>query len=66
MAVNKAGVAITIKAFLPIGKSLDEQFIALSLVKDAKDTGEYDLLLKAATEVEIKTESKTRRMEEDK
>ncbi|UOF80347.1 hypothetical protein [Caudoviricetes sp.] len=64
MAINQPGVAITIKAFLPTGKTLDEQFIALSIVKDAKDSGNYDLLLAAAHDVSIKTEAKTRRVED--
>lgn len=63
MAINQSGVAITIKAFLPTGKTLDEQFTALSLVKDATDSGNYDLLLRASKDVSIKTEAKTRRVE---
>jgi hypothetical protein len=63
MAVNKSGVAITIKAFLPTGKTLDQQFFALSLVKDATESGNYDLLLAASSDVSIKTEAKTRRLE---
>jgi hypothetical protein len=63
MAVNQSGVAITIKAFLPTGKTLDEQFLALSLVKDATESGNYDLLLAASSDVSIKTEAKTRRLE---
>lgn len=64
MGVNQTGIAITIKAFLPIGKTLDQQFIALSIVKEAKDSGNYDMLLAAARDVSIKTESKTRRVGE--
>jgi hypothetical protein len=63
MAVNQSGVAITIKAFLPTGKTLDEQFNALSIVRDAKESGNYDLLLSCAEDVSIKTEAKTRRLE---
>jgi hypothetical protein len=63
MAVNQSGVAITIKAFLPTGKTLDQQFLALSLVKDATESGNYDLLLAASSDVSIKTEAKTRRLE---
>ena len=64
MAINQQGVAITIKAFLPTGKTLDEQFAALGIVKAAHETGDYSALLKAAHDVEVKTESKTRRIEE--
>lgn len=63
MAINQPGVAITIKAFLPTGKTLDEQFEALSIVKTAHETSDYSALLQAAHDVEVKTESKTRRIE---
>lgn len=59
---NQTGIAIVIKAFLPTGKSLDEQFAALSAVKTAHETGDYSELLKAATIEEVKTEQKTRRI----
>ncbi|MDX8537080.1 hypothetical protein RFM23_05510 [Mesorhizobium abyssinicae] len=61
---NQTGIAITIKAFLPTGKTLDEQFAALSIVKDAHSTGDYSALLKAAGVEEVKTEQKTRRIED--
>lgn len=60
---NVTGIAIVVKAFLPTGKTLDEQFEALSLVKDAHASGDYSKLLAAASIDEIKTEQKTRRME---
>lgn len=63
MAVNQSGIAIVLKAFLPTGKTLDEQFAALSIVKAAHKTGDYAALLRAAQDVEIKTEAKTRRIE---
>jgi hypothetical protein len=63
MATNQNIIAITIKAALPTGKTLDEQFAALSIVKQAHETGDYAPLLKAAQDVEIKTEAKTRRVE---
>ena len=63
MATNQNVIAIQIKAFLPTGKTLDEQFAALSIVKTAHETGDYSALLKAAQDVEIKTEAKTRRVE---
>ena len=64
MAINQSGIAIVVKAFLPTGKTLDEQFAALSIVKTAHETGDYAALLRAAQDVEIKTEAKTRRIEE--
>lgn len=63
MAVNQSGIAISIKAFLPTGKTLDEAFNALSLVKAAHESGDYTALLAAAQIDEIKTEQKTRRIE---
>lgn len=63
MATNQNVIAISIKAFLPTGKTLDEQFAALSIVKNAHETGDYSALLAAAQDVEIKTEAKTRRVE---
>lgn len=64
MASNVQGIAITIKAFLPTGKTLDEQFEALSLVKTAHASGDYADLLKAANIDEVKTEQKVRRIED--
>lgn len=64
MATNQTGIAIVIKAWLPAGKSLDEQFEALSLVKTAHETSDYSALLAASRVEEVKTEQKTRRMEE--
>lgn len=63
MAHNQTGIAIVIKAFLPTGKTLDEQFTALSIVKDAHANGDYSTLLLAAQIDEVKTEQKTRRVE---
>lgn len=59
---NQTGVAIVIKAFLPTGKSLDEQFNTLSLVKAAHESGDYTEVLKAAQIDEVKAEQKTRRV----
>jgi hypothetical protein len=61
---NQTGIAITIKAFLPTGKTLDEVFEALSIVKTAHATGDYSAVLKAALVEEVKTEQKTRRIED--
>lgn len=63
MATNQTGIAIVIKAFLPTGKTLDETFAALSIVKQAHETGDYAPLLAAASVEEVKTEQKTRRVE---
>ena len=60
---NQNGIAITIKGFLPTGKTLDETFAALSIVKQAHETGDYAPLLAAAKVEEVKTEQKTRRVE---
>lgn len=64
MAKNETGIAITIKAWLPTGKGLDEQYAALSLVKAAHETGDYAPLLAAAKVEAVGTDSKTRRVEE--
>lgn len=61
---NQTGIAITIRAFLQTGKTLNEQFEALSIVKTAHETGDYSALLKAATVEDVKTEQKTRRIED--
>lgn len=65
MATNVPGVAIVIKAFLPTGKTIDEQFAALSLIKEAHATGDYSKVLAAAKIEEVKAEQKTRRMEDE-
>lgn len=62
---NVTGIAITIKAFLPTGKTIDEQFDALSLVKQAHETGDYSAVLAAAKIDEVKAEQKTRRVEDE-
>lgn len=61
---NQTGIAIVIKAFLPTGKTLDEQFNALSIVKTAHETGDYAPLLAAASVEEVKAEQKTRRVDD--
>lgn len=64
MATNQTGIAIVIKAFLPTGKTLDETYAALTVVKTAHETGDYAPLLSIAKIDEVKTEQKTRRVEE--
>lgn len=59
---NQTGIAISIIAFLPTGKSLDEQFAALTIVKAAHESGDYGPLLAAAKVENVKTEQKTRRI----
>lgn len=65
MAKNQTGIAIVIKAFLPTGSTIDEQFEALSIVKNAHASGDYTALLKAAKVEEVKTEQKTRRVDDE-
>lgn len=60
---NQTGIAIVIKAFLPTGKSLDDQFAALTIVKAAHESGDYTEVLKAAQIDEVKAEQKTRRVD---
>lgn len=60
---NQTGIAIVIKAFLPTGKTIDEQYEALTKVKEAHASGDYGTLLNSATIEEVKTEQKTRRVE---
>ena len=64
MATNQTGIAIIIKAFLPTGKTLDETYAALTVVKTAHETGDYAPLLAAAKIDEVKTEQKTCRVED--
>jgi len=61
---NQTGIAIVVKAFLPTGKTLDEQFNALSIVKTAHETGDYAPLLAAASVEEVRAEQKTRRIDD--
>lgn len=61
---NQTGIAITIHAFLPTGRSIEEQFEALSLVKTAHETGDYSAVLKAAAIEKVRSEQKTRRVED--
>lgn len=61
---NISGIAVTIKAFLPTGKTLDEQFAALTLVKEAHASGDYSKVLSAAKIDDVKAEQKTRRVED--
>lgn len=62
---NQAGIQITIKAWLPTGKTIDEQFEALSIVKNAHASGDYAALLTASKIEAVQTEQKTRRMDDE-
>ena len=63
MATNQPGIAITIKAWLPVEGPLEAQIEALTMVKQAHETGDYAPLLAAATIDEVKSEQRTRRVE---
>ncbi|WP_421930028.1 hypothetical protein [Nitratireductor rhodophyticola] len=65
MAKNQQGIAIVIKAWLPTGDTIDEQFERIGLVKTAHETGDYAPVLSAAKIDEVKAEQKTRRVEEE-
>ncbi len=53
---------IKIKAHLPVGKSLEEAHAALTLAKNAQETGEYSNLLASATILDVTVEQRTRRI----
>lgn len=65
MAKHIQGIAITIKAFLPTGSTIDEQFATLGMVKDAHASGDYSAVLKVAKIDEVKSEQKTRRVDDE-
>jgi hypothetical protein len=56
---------IKIKAQLAVGKTLDEAHAALTLAKNAQETGDYSELLKAATILEVTVDQKNRRVDPD-
>jgi len=64
MATNQTGISITIKAWLPVTGSISEQIAKLQMVEAAHTTGDYAELLKASSVEDIKTEQKTRRIED--
>jgi hypothetical protein len=53
---------IKIKAHLPVGKSLEEAHAALTLAKEAQETGDYRELLNAATILDVTVDQRTRRI----
>lgn len=59
---NQNGIAVTIKGFLPTGKTLDEQFSAMSLVRAAQgNTYEIAELINSLTDFSFDAQMKTRR-----
>lgn len=61
---NQTGIAITIKAWLPVTGPISEQIAKLQLVENAHASGDYAELLKASTVEDVKAEQKTRRMDD--
>jgi hypothetical protein len=53
---------IKIKAQLPVGKTLEEAHAALTLAKEAQETGDYTNLLAAATIIDVTVDQRTRRI----
>lgn len=53
---------IKLKAQLPVGKTVEDAHAALTMAKDAKDSGDYSNLLKHATVLEVSVDQKTRRI----
>ena len=59
---NQNGIAVTIKGFLPTGKTLDEQFHAMSLVRGAQDDDSAMAeLINSLTDFTFDAQMKTRR-----
>ena len=61
---NQNGIFIVLKAWLPVEGSISEQITKLQMVEAAHASGDYADLLKAAKVEDIKTEQKTRRVED--
>ena len=59
---NKNVLEIKIKAYLPVGKSLEEAHAALTLAKDAQESGDFSSLLQKAVIVNVSVDQKTRRI----
>jgi hypothetical protein len=53
---------IKIKAHLTVGKTLEEAHDALSLARDAQETGDYSELLSVADILEVTVDQRTRRI----
>lgn len=52
---------IKIKAHLQVGKTIEEAHDALTLARNAQETGDYADLLAAATILDVTVDQKTRR-----
>lgn len=65
MARNQSGLAINIKAFLVLTPNdLNQNLAALTLAKEAHETGDYTALLAAASVDEVQVAQKSRRVED--
>lgn len=53
---------IKIKAHLPVGKTIEEAYAALTLAKTAQETGDYGPMLIGATILEVTVDQRTRRI----
>lgn len=62
---NQNGIFIVLKAWLPVTGSISEQIAKLQMVEKAHASGDYAELLGAAKVEEIKTEQKTRRVDDE-
>lgn len=63
---NANVLQIKIKAQLPVGTTLDEAHAALTIAKNAQETGDYSELLKAATVLDVSVDQKTIRVPNEK
>jgi len=62
---NQNVLEIKIKAHLVVGKSLDEAHEALSIAKNAQETGDYTDLLRHAKVLEVTVDQRTRRIADE-
>lgn len=53
---------IKIKAIFPVGKSIEEAHEALTLAKEAQESGDYSNLLASSTVLDVTVEQRTRRI----
>lgn len=60
---NQSGIAIKIEMFLPTGATIEEAYTALSMVRDATETGDYTSVLAAAKMDSIVIKQVNRRTE---
>ena len=42
---NQSGIVVKIEAFIPTGSTIDEAYQALSVVRDAQESGDYSNVL---------------------